>query len=115
MKRGKRIDSLDAEGLHELRKELKKLRYSVELLAPLHSGKRQRAFLKALKTLQDDFGALNDAAAARDLLDPPVDAEWRVQRGAGFMLGRLAAEAEAARAGLGKRWKRFASVDPFWR
>ena len=63
-KAGKHVRSLDAEGLHELRKELKKLRYAVDMLGPLYPGRRSRPYLKALKELQDSFGSLNDAAMA---------------------------------------------------
>ena len=64
-KAGKHVRSLDAEGLHELRKELKKLRYAVDMLGPLYPKEAVGPYLKALKELQDSFGSLNDAAMAR--------------------------------------------------
>ena len=42
MKLGRKVRELDAAGLHELRKELKKLRYTVDMLAPLYGGGRMR-------------------------------------------------------------------------
>jgi CHAD domain-containing protein len=37
--------------LHELRKELKKLRYAADMLAPIFAAKRVEGHLKALKRL----------------------------------------------------------------
>lgn len=53
---------------HEFRKELKKLRYSVDFLAPLYRKRDMSAFLKRLKELQTLFGDLNDAAVATRIL-----------------------------------------------
>jgi len=55
-----------------VRKEAKKLRYSVEFFASLFTGDkaehRRAAFRDALEDLQDDLGALNDLAVAPELL-----------------------------------------------
>lgn len=72
-KKGHDLASLDDEARHEVRKDAKKLRYAVEFFAPLFDRtksvrKDQKAFLKALKALQDDLGALNDLAMAPALL-----------------------------------------------
>ena len=71
MKRGRKVRKLDAAGLHELRKELKKLRYTVDMLAPLYGGGRMRSYLRALKELQDSFGSMNDAVMAGEALSGP--------------------------------------------
>lgn len=62
VKLGDEIDHLSVEARHELRKDLKKLRYVTEFSAPLFAGDRYQAFLKQLKQLQDVFGHLNDVA-----------------------------------------------------
>jgi triphosphatase len=123
IKRGRHIARLGDEELHELRKELKKLRYTLELMAPLHGGKSQRKFVKTLKALQDTFGGLNDAATTGALLtgalltgeDAPGAGDPAAQRGAGWILGRLSALAEADRAHLVDRWKAFDKLEPYWR
>lgn len=63
---------------HNLRLDVKKLRYAAEFLAGLwpkraKAGRRDR-FIAALKDLQDRLGELNDAEAARTALrhEPPV-------------------------------------------
>jgi inorganic triphosphatase YgiF len=69
MRRGRRIRHRSDEELHELRKALKKLRYGVEFLAPLHRRKRTAAYLHRCKALQERLGALNDTAMAVTLME----------------------------------------------
>lgn len=63
-RRGRRIRRRSEEELHDLRKALKKLRYALEFLEPLHRHKRLKAYLRHCKDLQESLGALNDAAVA---------------------------------------------------
>lgn len=65
---------LDPRRLHALRIGVKRLRYALEFLQPLHpdgSGKR----LRRLAALQDRLGALNDLAGAGPLLSRCLDDE----------------------------------------
>ncbi|SHK06191.1 Inorganic triphosphatase YgiF, contains CYTH and CHAD domains [Roseomonas rosea] len=106
-RRGRRIRHRSDEELHDLRKALKKLRYAVEFLAPLHRKKRVEAYLDRCKDLQEQLGALNDAAMAVRLtehlagsgadLDPSLEA---VKAWAGERRG-------AALEKLPKAWRRF--------
>ena len=94
-RRGRRIRRRSGEELHDLRKSLKKLRYSVEFVSGLCGRKRARAYLEACKELQEELGAINDAAlaaemagrlaavAARSTLAPAFGAvsEWGRERG----------------------------------
>jgi len=117
-KLGRGIEDLDAHGLHALRKELKKLRYTVETLAPLYPGKAISAYLKRLKDLQDTFGSLNDATMAAGLLTgaaAPGHDDAAAQRGAGFVLGTLAVRVGDDRPRLFERWRAFEEAEPFWR
>lgn len=68
-KRARGLGGEDADARHEFRKDLKKLRYAVEFLAPAMSAKRVPPFVKRLKTLQDRVGALNDIETARRLAE----------------------------------------------
>lgn len=80
-KRGRRLTQLDDEARHDLRKTAKKLRYAADFFDPLfrdrHPKSRKR-FVKALETLQDHLGHLNDLATAPLVLErlglPPTDA-----------------------------------------
>jgi inorganic triphosphatase YgiF len=64
LRRGRHIRRRTNEELHDLRKSLKKLRYSVEFLSDLCGRKRMHAYLQACKDLQEQLGAINDAALA---------------------------------------------------
>jgi CHAD domain-containing protein len=99
LRRGRRIRRRSGEELHDLRKSLKKLRYSVEFLSGLCGRKRTRAYLQACKDLQERLGAINDAAlaaemtsrlaavAARGTLAPAFGAvsAWSEERGTGHL------------------------------
>lgn len=117
LRSGRHFDRLDAEGLHALRKELKKLRYAAEMFEPLYPGRAARQYLKTLKALQETFGSLNDAATAQVLLggEAAVGREDpAVQRGAGWVLGTLAVRAAADRPSLAARWEILAAAEPYW-
>lgn len=69
-KHGKHLADLSPEDRHQVRKDAKKLRYAVEFLATLfpEEKKRRKAFVKALKRLQEALGIINDAVAAHERL-----------------------------------------------
>lgn len=111
------IRELEPEELHSLRKGLKKLRYTADILIGLYSGKRSAAFLAALKDLQDSFGSLNDASMAEEKLagpEPIAPDDPAVQRAVGFTLGILAAASSAHRPDVFARWDDLAETKPFW-
>lgn len=62
---------------HELRKDLKTLRYLAEFFVPLWPGDAQDAFLDRMRGLQDALGALNDLSlldgGAPGAQPPPAD------------------------------------------
>jgi inorganic triphosphatase YgiF len=72
-KGGKALGQLDPEPRHQLRIEVKKLRYAVEFLASLTRGEaalqRQKQFVAALEEMQEELGELNDIETARTLLE----------------------------------------------
>lgn len=56
---GQDIRQMDADALHRLRIECKKLRYATEFFSPLY-GTKMTPFLKQLKQLQDVLGLIHD-------------------------------------------------------
>jgi inorganic triphosphatase YgiF len=117
-KLGRVIETLDEAARHELRKRLKKLRYAIEFFTSLYPEKMTKPFLKRLKALQDDFGALQDLATARLILlgpDAPAADDPAAQRAAGYALGRWEATADAAFASARTHWAALAREGPFWR
>lgn len=67
------VTGQDDHARHEVRKAAKKLRYGVEFFAELYRTDEAREdyahFLKALESLQDNLGLLNDVAMIPQLLD----------------------------------------------
>lgn len=67
--RAKHLRRLSETARHDLRKDLKKLRYGVEFLVPLFPDRSVGAFGKRLRTLQSVLGTWNDAAMARRIVE----------------------------------------------
>lgn len=69
---GERLAKLDDHGRHQVRIEGKKLRYAAEFFHGLWPGRKARgrykAFVAAIEALQEELGALNDAAHGAALL-----------------------------------------------
>jgi inorganic triphosphatase YgiF len=117
-KRGRHFRRLHAEGLHELRKSLKKLRYAVDMLGPAFPAERVASYLGTLKELQDSFGSMNDAAMAGEALsgpDAPAADDPAAQRAVGWTLGTLAARVAEDHRALERGWRHLKAAPPFWR
>ena len=61
------LRSMRTEERHELRIEIKKLRYALEFVQPLHvrAEGKQKQFYKAVERIQESLGRLNDLATAQ--------------------------------------------------
>jgi CHAD domain-containing protein len=107
---GRGIASLDAAGLHALRIGGKKLRYAAEFFSPLYPAHASRRFLAAMSELQDMLGAISDASTTSHLLDelPASEAAWLVR-------GWSAGGVRHRMGGMGKIWKKYKDIAPFWR
>lgn len=109
------LETLDPEQRHELRKELKKLRYAVEFLSPLYPDKRVAPFLKRLKNLQNVFGELNDAALVKGMFSSEEHpARGAPERAVGWLIGASQARAEHGWQGAQALWKDLEDTKPFW-
>jgi len=104
----KGFDELDEEGLHALRKRIKRQRYTVEFSAPLLSRRHLDRYLDALAPVQDRMGALNDLFVARTRfqeLATSDPASW-------FAFGWLAARIAEMRASIKPALARLAKSVP---
>ncbi len=102
------FDELDEEGLHALRKRIKRQRYAVEFFAPFLRRRQVERYLEALAAIQDRMGTLNDLFVARaryQAVATPDPAAW-------FALGWLAARIAELRALARPELARLAKVDP---
>ncbi|WP_425063892.1 CHAD domain-containing protein [Pyruvatibacter mobilis] len=110
------LTGLSNEARHDLRKDLKGLRYEAEFFAPLWPASGVKPFMKRLKGLQDQFGVINDAVTAFHMADM---AAARIggdsaARAAGYVGGWYGARAEAAFAHVCALWPAFEASSPFW-
>mgnify|MGYP005838294213 CR=1 FL=1 len=111
--RGSRLAELDPEERHELRKDLKKLRYAMEY-ASEDAG--ARPFLSALKRLQEDLGAMNDLAVlAQFAPDLPVVLRARLADLVAHLGIRDQARADTLMGRACRHWKALAATEPWWR
>ena len=114
-----RIEDLTLEERHDLRKELKKLRYTVEFFRPAFAARKVKPFLSRLKTLQDVFGYLNDVVMAGRLADIATSGQRKQPAAtllaAGFVMGWHEARAEHAWESARALWDETRRVRKFWR
>ena len=102
---------LDIESRHRTRKRVKRLRYNVEFLQSLFPEKEVKAYLKALKPLQESLGYYNDLFVADELFRPYV----KQQAKAWFVLGWISAEQQRLSNEAAERLQQFAeNTKPFW-
>ncbi len=119
-KAAKRAEAGAIADWHNLRIDLKKLRYAAEFFGGLYPADAARPYVRALRTLQDDLGRLNDLEVAQATLLASGRAAAAPDRAA---FGRVALYAQAYLAGassgatgaLARKWRAFAKIDPFWR
>lgn len=77
---GPMLARLDEVDRHELRIQVKKMRYAIEFLRGLYPGSRdeQKRFAAAAADLQESLGMLNDLATARELGSAPAGDDWLI-------------------------------------
>lgn len=108
--------SSDADVRHALRIEIKKLRYAANLFRSLFPGGGRKRYLAALGKLQDELGAINDAAVAHRLAGEAAAGGGKAAaRAAGIVTGYRAREADAAVALVAADFAALAAAPPFWR
>jgi CHAD domain-containing protein len=108
---GADIAGLPDADLHVIRLNGKRLRYAAEFFAPLFPGRGTRRFLRRVATLQERLGHLNDGAVATSLLEEIGQARGYA---GGIVRGFVAARGQDDRTQIGRSWKRFRKIEPFW-
>jgi inorganic triphosphatase YgiF len=116
-RRAKDLKRLGEEDRHRLRKTLKRLRCTAEFFRPLYPAAETKAFVEALKALQDGFGYLNDVALVRDLaaVAGAGRSDHAMRRATAFLAGWHEAVAEREWEASAKRWKALRRQPKFWR
>jgi CHAD domain-containing protein len=124
-KRGADLADLDPHARHQVRIEVKKLRYATEFFSPLFEGrkasKRTEAFLSALESLQEHLGELNDLAVSQEMhpdwyrTDAGAEGEDpQTRKAARLIVKHQTARAEAALKPTLKAYREFAKAKRFW-
>ena len=115
-KLGRRLEKLDAEERHEMRKVLKKLRYQAEFFAPLFARKESECFIERLKTLQDVFGYINDVRMAPKLAElcEQGGANTLAERATGYAEGYHEARTAHVWRDAGGAWRGLKRAKRFW-
>jgi inorganic triphosphatase YgiF len=115
-KLGRACEPADTAALHQLRIEIKKLRYAAEFFGPLWERKPVRAYTAGLAALQEVLGSVNDAATAERLCDGLRESgqEPAWAEALGLLRGWAAASARAQLERFEDAWKAFRRSKPFW-
>ncbi|MCX5577415.1 CHAD domain-containing protein [Kaistia terrae] len=114
---GKQLQNLTDEARHELRIEVKRLRYTIEWLEPIWPrSNRIRRYQKRINALQSVLGSLNDARAAQQLLNRIAsdDPSPISQRAVGAIAGWTVRDKAFQLAALDKLWQEFRTAKRFW-
>ncbi len=116
---GRDFHELNDERRHKLRIEIKKMRYAAEFFRSLYPKQASVVFVDALKTLQDDLGANNDLAVARELLAGLAKHEKGKRRAqaayaTGLVLGWHNHVSNNREQNLSKLWEDLVTNRPFW-
>ena len=116
LKRGAHFRQLNNNAQHDLRIDLKKLRYASEFFLPLYAGHASaKRYVARLSKLQGSLGRARDVATTRILLDAIRQAaQPELHLAIGAVAGWQARDQIAVAKTLRKRWRRFKATPAFW-
>lgn len=116
-RRSRGFRDIDPVARHDLRKQVKKLRYAAAFFGeafPRHPKRRAR-FTEALRALQDRLGELNDMAVARTIALRAVGRRsGELAFSAGLEVGRLTQHEGIVLDAANVTLKAYRKVKPFW-
>jgi len=116
LKRGTHFRQLDIDAQHDLRIDLKKLRYAAEFFLPLYASRASaKRYLRRLVRLLVSLGRARDIASSHILLDAiRRDDQPELDLAIGAVAGWQARDQIAATKKLRRRWRRFKATPAFW-
>jgi CHAD domain-containing protein len=116
LKNTRNINKLDADALHQLRIDCKKLRYATEFFSPLY-GKSIVKSTEHLEGLQDVLGTVHDVVIMTGLQKGLLKGEHngKAARFARKLEDQRAKHAKKLRKLLEQRWDDFAQAKPPWK
>jgi triphosphatase len=116
LKRGAHFRQLNTDAQHDLRIDLKKLRYAAAFFLPLYATQAPaKRYVSRLARLQASLGRARDIASTRILLDAiRQDDQPALHLAIGAVAGWQARDQIALAKTLRKRWRRFKATPAFW-
>jgi triphosphatase len=109
-KRADEFKRLTIEEQHDVRKQLKRLRYVAELTASLYGRKKVARYIAALEPAQDALGTLNDLSVATDMFE----ALAAIDPNAWFAVGWLRSRFDATAKACVKPLRKAEQAKPSW-
>ena len=107
------LKSMDANELHEMRKGLKRLRYTFGYFSPIWPEQTAAQFEKRMQRLQATLGYLNDVENTKRLTDrlkvdvlPP-----EIALAIGYVAGSQVDRAQSVRGKISKQWRKLAATE----
>ncbi len=114
-RQGAAFRDLTTEERHAFRKELKKLRYTLDCGAWAEGKKARKTFLKRLKAIQESLGAMNDAVVAQEVLMRVSFCAGMAERAAaGQILAALSQRSTADLTRTAGLWAKVDAARPGW-
>ena len=119
MSRGADFEAMSEIERHDLRLDIKRLRYAMQFVGSAYDG--AKPWLQVLGRLQDALGIANDAALADALIGrctkPVVGNRKRrsIARARGLVSGWWLAKASEQESLSRSLWREFTDLEPFWR
>jgi inorganic triphosphatase YgiF len=112
VKAGKNFDELAAYDRHNLRKDLKKLRYLIELFSDmLDLNDKNKSYIRVVSKLQDQLGIFNDLVVAEEMMAKLKNSDEKAAiRAAGIVLGWCGHGINADKTALHRAWKKFSKM-----
>jgi CHAD domain-containing protein len=112
----RRLDGLDFDRSHEFRKEIRKLRYTVEFLSSLFAESQTRPLLGSLRNLQTLLGSVSDASMIQAMLtkEALTKKHTRLEYAAGWLIGTQNSHARSEWMRAKSVWSRIEGTRPFW-
>jgi CHAD domain-containing protein len=116
LKRGAHFRQLNIGAQHNLRIDLKKLRYAAEFFLPLYAAHAPaKRYVRRLVRLQATLGRARDVASTRMRLDAIRQGEQpALDLAIGAVAGWQARDQIAVARTLRRRWRRFKAMPAFW-
>jgi len=111
-KKGRYLTKLVPEARHEVRIMVKKLGYGVRFFSELYPSRTTKPFIKALSSLQDGLGILNDVSVAEQLIAQLALSDDEPARH--FLAGWYAHLYQTHLTDIADVWDNFTKQEIFW-